>query len=273
MAGKTIVLTGASDGIGRAAARALRQEGHEVVLVGRSAGKTEALAKELDADHHVADFGRLAEVRALAAALLDRHPSIDVLVNNAGVIMGSRATTADGHETTFQVNHLAPFLLTTLLLPRLLAARATVVTTSSLLNVRARLDLDDLDGVRRYSGTRAYANSKLANVLFTRELQRRHGGDGLAAASFHPGVVATNFSGGGDSLARLVYRTPFKRLMLTPEQGADTLVWLATTPPGAGWTPGGHYEKRRPSATHELAGDEDAARRLWERSEELVTPA
>ncbi|MGW2157788.1 SDR family NAD(P)-dependent oxidoreductase [Nonomuraea sp. NPDC001699] len=272
MAGKTIILTGASDGIGRAAARALRERGDEVV-VGRSAGKTEALAKELEADHHVADFARLSQVRALAATLLDRHPAIDVLVNNAGAIMGSRTTTPDGHEATFQVNHLAPFLLTTSLLPRLLASGGTVITTSSLVNTRARLDLDDLDAVRRYSGSRAYANSKLANILFTRELQRRHGADGLAAASFHPGVVATNFSGGGDSTARLLYHTPLKRLLLTPEQGADTLVWLATARPGADWTPGGHYEKRRPSAVHRLADDADLARRLWDRSQALVETA
>ncbi|MEU5862061.1 SDR family NAD(P)-dependent oxidoreductase [Nonomuraea sp. NPDC047529] len=273
MAGKTIILTGASDGIGRAAARALRERGDEVVVVGRSAGKTEALAKELEADHHVADFARLSQVRALAATLLDRHPAIDVLVNNAGAIMGSRTTTPDGHEATFQVNHLAPFLLTTSLLPRLLASGGTVITTSSLVNTRARLDLDDLDAVRRYSGSRAYANSKLANILFTRELQRRHGADGLAAASFHPGVVATNFSGGGDSTARLLYHTPLKRLLLTPEQGADTLVWLATARPGADWTTGGHYEKRRPSAVHRLADDADLARRLWDRSQALVETA
>ncbi|TMR32882.1 SDR family NAD(P)-dependent oxidoreductase [Nonomuraea zeae] len=270
MAGRTIVVTGASDGIGRAAARALSGQGENVVVVGRSPGKTEALARELKATHHVADFARLAEVRALAAALLDRCPAIDVLVNNAGGIMGSRTTTADGHETTFQVNHLAPFLLTTLLSERLVASRATVIMTSSMLNLRARLDLDDLDLRRNYSGVRAYSNAKLANILFTRELQRRHGDAGLNAVSFHPGAVATNFSDGTDSMARLVYRTPLKRLMLTPEQGADTLVWLATSVPGADWVPGGHYEKRRTAPVHRLAGDADAARRLWERSEELL---
>jgi NAD(P)-dependent dehydrogenase (short-subunit alcohol dehydrogenase family) len=270
MAGKTIVLTGASDGIGRAAARLLRARGDDVVVVGRSAGKTGELARELDADHHVADFTHLDEVRALAATLLERHPVIDVLVNNAGGIMGSRATTPDGHESTFQVNHLAPFLLTTLLLPRLTQSHATVVVTSSRLNVGARLDLDDLDAVRNYSGMRAYSNSKLANILFTRELQRRHGEDGIEAVSFHPGVVATNFSGGTNSLARLMYRTPLKRILLTPEQGADTLVWLATSTPGTDWTPGGHYEKRRPAATHKLADDPGAARLLWERSEAML---
>ncbi|MEV0627554.1 SDR family NAD(P)-dependent oxidoreductase [Nonomuraea wenchangensis] len=270
MAAKTVIVTGASDGIGRAAARILHERGARVVLVGRSPGKTEALAGELGADFHVADFARLAEVRALAETLLERHPVIDVLANNAGGIMGSRRLTADGHETTFQVNHLAPFLLTTLLLPRLVESGATVINTSSALNLSARLDLDDLDAERRYSGTRAYSGSKLANILFTRELQRRHGPAGISAASFHPGVVATNFADGTDSVARLTYRSPLKRLMLTPEQGADTLVWLATTPPGEGWEPGGHYAKRRPAPTHRLAGDPEAARLLWERSEAML---
>ncbi|MCK2222030.1 SDR family NAD(P)-dependent oxidoreductase (plasmid) [Actinomadura sp. ATCC 31491] len=270
MTAKTMVLTGASDGIGRAAARILHGRGERVVLVGRSPDKTEALAKELGADFHVADFARLAQVRALAATLLERYPVIDVLANNAGGIMGSRTVTPDGHEMTFQVNHLAPFLLTTLLLPRLADSRATVINTSSMLNMRARLDLDDLDNERHYSGNRAYADAKLANILFTRELQRRHGASGLTAVSFHPGVVATNFSGGTDSLARFLYHTPLKRLLLTPERGADTLVWLATTPPGAGWEPGGHYEKRRPSRTHPMADDAAAARLLWERSEAML---
>ncbi|MBF8189466.1 SDR family NAD(P)-dependent oxidoreductase [Nonomuraea sp. K274] len=272
MAGKTIVLTGASDGIGRAAARILTQRGHDVVVVGRSAAKTEAVAGELDTEHHVTDFASLAGVRALAATLLDRHPVIDVLVNNAGGIMGSRTVTADGHEATFQVNHLAPFLLTTLLLPRLSAGRATVIMTSSMLNQRARLDFDDLDMERHYSGALAYSNAKLANILFTRELQRRHGPDGLNAVSFHPGAVATNFAGGTDSMARVVYHSPLKRLLLSPEKGADTLVWLATSTPGSDWVPGGHYEKRRPAPTHRLADDPDAARLLWERSETLLTP-
>ncbi|MGW0807933.1 SDR family NAD(P)-dependent oxidoreductase [Nonomuraea sp. NPDC002799] len=273
MAAKTMVITGASDGIGRAAARALRQRGDHVVVVGRSPGKTETLAREIGAEHHVTDFARLDEVRALAATLLDRHPVIDVLVNNAGVIMGSRTTTADGHETTFQVGHLAPFLLTTLLMDRLVAGGASVVMTSSVLNLRARLDLDDLDLERRYSGMRAYANAKLANILFTRELRRRHGDAGVNAVSFHPGAVATNFASGGGSLARLLYHTPLKRLMLTPEQGADTLVWLATSAPGADWVPGEHYEKRRPAATHRLAGDPGVARLLWERSEAMLASA
>ncbi|MFC5823485.1 SDR family NAD(P)-dependent oxidoreductase [Nonomuraea insulae] len=270
MAGRTMVITGASDGIGRAAARALSRSGENVVVVGRSADKTEALARELEADHHVADFARLEEVRALAAALLDRYPVIDVLVNNAGVIMGSRTMTADGHETTFQVNHLAPFLLTTLLSERLVASRATVIMTSSVLNLRARLDLDDLDLIRNYAGIRAYANAKLANILHTREMQRRHGDAGVNAVSFHPGAVATNFSSGTDSMARLVYHTPLKRFMHTPEQGADTLIWLATSVPGADWVPGGHYEKRRTAPVHQLSDDTDVARRLWERSEEML---
>ena len=150
MSERTIVITGASDGIGAAAARALAASGDRVVIVGRSPQKTEAIAAELGADHFIADFTRLADVRALAAELLRRYPRIDVLANNAGGIMGARELTADGHEKTLQVNHLAPFLLTTLLMDRLIESRASVINTSSAANRFGRLNLDDLGNARKY---------------------------------------------------------------------------------------------------------------------------
>lgn len=268
---RTVVLTGASDGIGAAAARALTARGDRVVVVGRSPEKTRAVAREVGAPHHVADFARLDEVRDLAATLRAEYPRIDVLANNAGGIMGSRALTADGFERTFQVNHLATFLLTTLLLDVLTASRATVITTSSAAARVGRVDLDDLQSERGYTPGRAYAASKLANVLFTAELQRRAGDAGVAAAAFHPGVVGTNFAEGSSSVMKVVYRTPLRRLLtISPERGADTLVWLATTTPGEDWAPGGFYENRRPGRTSDAAWDADLARGLWERSAAMV---
>lgn len=273
MPGKTIVLTGASDGIGAAGARRLIKDGHDVVLVGRSAEKTAALAHELHADHFVADFSRLAEVRTLASALRDARGHIDVLVNNAGGIFGDRTRTADGYEKTLQVNHLAPFLLTTLLLDTLVASRASIVNTSS---VAARLfggiDLDDLENGRRYSANKAYGDAKLANILFTKELDRRFGEQGISAAAFHPGVVRTNFASDTTSLMRLVYRTPLSRLagFISPEQGADGLVWLAEGTPGRDWTSGEYYEKNRVATTNPQAADWELAEGLWERSAEMV---
>src|SRR6478752_7317375 len=194
MTARTIVITGASDGIGASAARTLAAQGENVVVVGRSKGKTERIAAEIGADYFVADFAELAQVRRLAAQLKEKHPRIDVLANNAGGIMGARELTVDGHEKTFQINHLAPFLLTTELLDLLTASRATIINTSSAANGFGRLDLTDLNSERSYSTNRAYGTAKLANILFTAELQNRYGKDGIAAAAFHPGVVATNFA-------------------------------------------------------------------------------
>ena len=269
---KTIVITGASDGIGAAAARALSRAGHTVVVVGRSPAKTEAVAGELGAPFHVADFTDLSQVRALADALLAAHPRIDVLANNAGGIMGERTLTVDGHEKTFQVNHLAPFLLTTLLMPALVAGRATVVQTSSgAARAFGRLDLDDLQNARRYSPTRAYGNGKLANILFTTELQRRHGGDGVAAVAFHPGVVRSNFGADSTQAMRFFYHGPLARLLtISNEKGADQLVWFAEGRPGLTFQPGAYYESRRVAKVHPQARDADLAKELWERSAALV---
>jgi NAD(P)-dependent dehydrogenase (short-subunit alcohol dehydrogenase family) len=272
MSQRTVVITGASDGIGAAAARALRDRGDRVVVVGRSPDKTRAVARELGTTYHLADFAVLDDVRRLAAALRESHPRIDVLAHNAGALMGPRSLTADGFERTLQVNHLAPFLLTHLLLDTLLASRARVITTSS---VGARwfghLDIDDLGNERAYSARKAYGDSKLANILFTRELHRRHHADGLTSAAFHPGGVATNFAAETTDAMRWVYRTPLARLALTsPEKGADTLVWLATAEPGVDWRSGGYVERRRPARTNPQADDERLAADLWDRSARML---
>jgi NAD(P)-dependent dehydrogenase (short-subunit alcohol dehydrogenase family) len=271
---RTIVITGASDGIGAAAARVLAAAGDHVVIVGRSPQKTAAVAAELGVASYVADFARLDEVRELAATLLAEHPRIDVLANNAGGIMGDRTETIDGHEKTFQVNHLAPFLLTTLLLDRLVDSQARVITTSSVANrLFGHLEIDDLDARTGYRPNKAYGDAKLANILFTRELSRRYSPAGISAASFHPGGVATNFAADSTSPMRIVYTSVLKRLLISPEKGADTLVWLATSEPGSQWVSGEYYEKRKIAKANAQASDADLARELWDRSAAMVALA
>ena len=268
---RTIIITGASDGIGAAAARSLQSLGNRVVIVGRSPDKTAAVARELDADYLLADFARLDDVRALAAALLERYPRIDVLANNAGGIMGKREETVDGHEKTFQVNHLAPFLLTNLLLERLIQSQASVINTSSVANsIFARFDVDDLDARRKYSPSRAYGNAKLANILFTRELDARYRAQGITAAAFHPGAVATSFAADAAPLIRMMYTSVLNRFLLTPEQGAQTLVWLATSAPEEDWQSGKYYSKCKISTANKDAYDAALAARLWAESARMV---
>jgi NAD(P)-dependent dehydrogenase (short-subunit alcohol dehydrogenase family) len=285
MSQRTIVITGASDGIGAAAARALTRAGERVVVVGRSPEKTEAVAKELDADYFLSDFADLSQVRELAAALRSNYARIDVMVNNAGGIMGERKLTVDGHEKTFQVNHLAPFLLTTLLMDVLTSSQASVINTASAANGFGRLDLDDLDSSRNYSTNRAYGTGKLANILFTSELHRRFGPQGtstagittpgittpgLTTAAFHPGVVATNFAAESTSPFRHAYKTILNRFLLSSEQGADTLLWLATSKPGEDWISGAYYAKRTLAKANKQAYDARLASELWDRSEQMV---
>ncbi|MHA7178292.1 SDR family NAD(P)-dependent oxidoreductase [Arthrobacter sp. Sr24] len=268
---RTIIITGASDGIGAAAARMLAYPGDTLVLVGRSQVKTRAIAQELDADYFLCDFTELAQVRALAATLAQKYPQIDVLANNAGGVMAAREETVDGHEKTFQVNHLAPFLLTTLLMDNLVASRATIINTSSAAHkIMAKFDIDDLDARKRYSSTKAYGNAKLANILFTKELQRRYGDQGINAAAFHPGVVGTNFAAESTPLMKFGYGPLTNRLLLSPAQGADTLLWLATTVPGVVWMPGEYYVKRKPARTSRQAQDPALAVQLWEDSAAMV---
>ncbi|WP_033345778.1 SDR family NAD(P)-dependent oxidoreductase [Catenuloplanes japonicus] len=267
---KTIVITGASDGIGAAAARRLHHDGHHVVLVGRSPAKTEAIARELGADHVVADFTRLDEVRRLADALTAAYPRIDVLANNAGGVFGDPTKTADGFEITFQVNHLAPFLLTTLLLDRLIESRASVIQTSSTVGMAPKIDTDDLNFDRNFNPVRVYMAAKLENVLFTRELHRRYHDRGITTAAFNPGNIASNFATRSQSpIHKFVATNRITRslLLTTPDNGADQLVWLATT---TGWQSGGYYVTRTLAKSNPQADDTDLTRRLWDRSAQLV---
>ncbi|MCS5719193.1 SDR family NAD(P)-dependent oxidoreductase [Herbiconiux sp. CPCC 205763] len=271
MAGRTVVITGASDGIGAAAARELSRQGEEVVVIGRSADKTAAVAAELGAASFTADFARLDDVRELAGQLLARYPRIDVLANNAGGLMGPREGTVDGHEKTFQVNHLAPFLLTMLLADRLAESRATVIATSSVAHrLYSDFDIDDLESRRRYRPELAYGNAKLENILFTRELHKRFHDRGISSAAFHPGVVATSFSAGSQSGLRVMYGSVLNRVILSPAKGADTLVWLATTTPDLDWPSGGYFAKRKPARLKKGVDDPALAAALWDRSSAMV---
>ncbi len=272
MRGKTIIITGASDGIGAAAARQLKSQGAEIVVVGRSASKTEAVAREISSPYYLADFARLDDVRKLAAALNKDFPRIDVLANNAGGIMGSkRKVTVDGNELTIQVNHLAPFLLTNLLMDKLANSKATVIATSSAAHKWAgKLDLNDINLENDYKGLSAYGKTKLMNILFTKELHKRFHSIGISAVAFHPGVVRTNFSqefGGG---ARIFYSSPINRLFLSPEKGADTLVWVASTEPEKNWKSGMYYHRRKIRQPSKQAEDAALATELWDQSTKLA---
>jgi NAD(P)-dependent dehydrogenase (short-subunit alcohol dehydrogenase family) len=274
MTGEVCVVTGATSGIGKATAAALAGRGAQVVLVSRDRGRGEAAAAELAAAGgpaprlEVADLASMRQVRMLADRLgaLER---IDVLVNNAGLMTGQRRVTMDGFDEVFAVNHLAPFLLTNLLLGKLAAAGpARVITVTSDAHAAARLDLDDLQLEHGWQSWRAYANSKLANILFTRELARRLEGSAVTANCAHPGLVRTRFG----REARLPMRaavTLARPLMLSPRRGARTIVYLATSPQVAGAT-GGYYVKSRQREPSPAARDGAAARRLWQLSEELT---
>ncbi|MFY1632576.1 SDR family NAD(P)-dependent oxidoreductase [Solwaraspora sp. WMMB335] len=273
---KTIVITGASDGIGAAAARQLHANGHRVVIVGRSPRKTRAVAGELGVDCHVADFARLDDVRRLAADLHAAYPRIDVLANNAGGVFGDHAKTVDGVEKTFQVNHLAPFLLTKLLLDKLIASRASVIQTSSVgARLVGRLVIDDLEHDRDFTPERAYGTAKLANILFTRELHARFHDQGISGAAFHPGNVASSFGAKSDSLTGRIARNRLARVFfVSPEKGADQLVWLAEGAPGKDWHSGVYYEKRKPARrVNKQSTDNALAHEFWNRTETLLASA
>jgi retinol dehydrogenase-12 len=270
------VVTGASSGIGAEAAVELARHDLAVVPVGRDERRLQLVTERIRsvgptavADPLRADFASLADVRRLAANILERHDHVDVLVNNAGLVAGSRSLTVDGFETTFAVNHLAPFLLTNLLLDRLRSsAPARVITTASDAHRSGHIDLDDLQGERRWSSWRAYSNSKLANVLFTRALARRLEGSEVTANCLHPGVIRTRLGRGTPLPIRAGWRLA-GLFLKSPEKGASTIVHLATSREGGGVS-GRYFVSSRLSTPSARAQEDELAERLWEKSEELV---
>ena len=277
MADKIVLITGGTGGIGKATAIGLATMGARVCITGRELGRAEHAAADIRAaagnprvDALAADLSSQAEVRQLAATVLNAYPRLDVLVNNVGGFWAHRHPTVDSLEHTFALNHLAPFLLTNLLLDRLKAsAPARVVTVSSGAQSMGQIDFDDLQGVRNYSGQRAYNQSKLANILFSNELARRLDGSGVTANSLHPGVVRTNFGAEDQAwLFTLVSRIVLP-LLKTPAQGAQTSIYLASSPEVVGVT-GKFFDNRKPRTANKIAYDTRLASKLWQVSADLV---
>jgi len=276
MTGRTVLVTGATGGIGKATALGLAAMGAHVAITGRDMGRTDAAAAEIRAasgervDAFVADLSAQSQVRGLVAEILQRLPRIDVLVNNVGGYWNTRHGTADGLERTFALNHLAPFLLTQLLLDRLTqSAAARVVTVSSNAQAQGRIDFDDLQGMRFYSGARAYSQSKLANVLFSYELARRLHGTSVTSNALHPGVVSTSFGAEDPATVQRVFIPFLRPFMKTPAQGAATSIHLASAPVLELVT-GSYFADSKPNTSSKLSYDLTTAARLWQISADLV---
>ena len=275
MGGKVALVTGGTSGIGKATATALAAMGADVVVVGRNRERGERAAAEIRAqtggrvDLALADLSSRAEVRALAEEFRRRYDRLDVLVNNAGLVQSERTETVDGLETTFAINHLAPFLLTNLLQDMLEeSAPSRVVTVSSEAERWGNIDFDDLQSRKKYRGFPVYGMTKLANILFTYELAERLKGTGVTATCMHPGAVNTRFGTDNSGPFTILFRA-FKPFMRTPEQGADTLIWLASSPDVKGVS-GRYYSDRKPIEPKKIASDPGARRRLWVESERLT---
>ncbi len=272
MHGKTVVITGATSGIGEVAALRLSEQGARLVLIARDRSRAAAtLGKLAGSGHtlHVADLSRLSEMKRVAGEIAAAESRIDVLINNAGALFNTRQVTEDGLERTFAINHLAYFVVTNLLLGRLEATPgARIVSTSSDAHRSAALDFDDLQSTRGYSGFRVYGRSKLANVLFTRELAHRLEGSGVTANCLHPGFVATRFGANNGRVYGLLLRAAMAVFALSREQGAKTIVHLASSPDVANVT-GRYFYKCAPAEPASAAQDDDDAKRLWQESARL----
>ncbi len=281
MAGRVVLVTGARTGIGFETALGLAERGARVLVHARRPEQAERTVERLrevggnglSLEPVWGDFGHLDEVVGLAEQVLERTGALHVLVNNAGGIFAPRQLTEDGFERTLQVDHLAPFLLTWRLLPRLLAsAPARVVTVASTAHHQARLDLEDLQSERNYRTFQVYARAKLANILFTRELARRLEGSRVTANCLHPGVVWTRFGRDGDAGTAFDWLMRLARpLLLTPRKGARTSIYLASSPQ-VERTSGEYFARCRPARSSRAARDPALARALWTRTERMLAP-
>ncbi len=270
---KTIVITGASDGIGKAAATQLVALGHRVILVGRNKEKTKELAKRLNTPYHLVDYSKLSEVVRLAKEL-DTYDQIDVLIHNAGGAFNERKLTEDGFEKTFQVNLLAAFFLTNLLMDKLCKSNATMIQTTSLgANLLGTgFDIEDLQNEKQYSPGKAYGNAKLGNILFTRELHRRFESRGIHAVSYEPGIVRSNFGSESTWFINFAYHSFLKYFFtISPQKSAKGMVKLAVGTPGKDFVCGESYRvsgKRFKVKFQDAKGK--VARELWEKCEEMT---
>jgi retinol dehydrogenase 14 len=277
MTGKVVLVTGGTGGIGKATAIGLAALGARVGITGRDLTRAERVAAEIRTasgnpavDPFAADMSSQAEVRRLAVAVLDAYPRLNVLVNNVGGFWAHRHPTVDGLELTFAVNHLASFLLTNLLLDRLKAsAPARVVTVSSHVQAEGRIDFDDLQGARDYSGQAAYSQSKLANVMFANELARRLEGSHVTATSLHPGFVRTDFGAEDQAWFFSIISHAVRPFLKTPAQGARSSIYLASSPDMQGVT-AQFFVNSKPKTANKVAYDADMTRRLWDVSAGLV---
>lgn len=275
MKNKVILVTGGTSGIGKVAATELARMGASVVIVGRNHGKTAAIVEEIRAqtdnirvDGLVADLSSLAEVRKLAADFKKRYQRLDVLLNNAGAVFTQRQVSADGYEMTFALNHLNYFLLTNLLLDVLKAsAPARIVNVSSGAHTGGRLDFSDLQS-EKYSSWKAYSNSKLANVYFTYELARRLQGTGVTVNALHPGFVATNFGVSNGGFMQGIMKVA-QLGAISPEKGAQTSIYLASSPEVEGVT-GKYFSDKKETRSSAISYDEAIAAQLWDVSEKLT---
>lgn len=276
MTGKTVLITGATNGIGKEAARGLAKLGAHVVIVGRNAQKCAETVAELQGstgnqaiEALTADLSAMAEVRRLADEVKARYPRLDVLINNAGAYFDKRLTSADGYEMTFALNHLSYFYLTTLLLDLIKAsAPARIVNVSSDAHRFARLNLVNPHKPPVYSGFRIYGESKLANVVFTYELARRLEGTGVTVNAMHPGFVRTGFGKNNAGVISKIFSL-MQRFALTPEQGADTIIYLASSPEVEGVS-GKYFVKRKAVPTSPVSYDQKTWEALWTLSERLI---
>jgi NAD(P)-dependent dehydrogenase (short-subunit alcohol dehydrogenase family) len=270
MKDKTVVITGATSGIGEVAADRLAQKGARIVFVARDHARGQETLKHLRAiaghdNHavHYADLARLAEMKRVAKAIADSEPEIDVLINNAGALFNSRQVTEDGLEKTFALNHMSYFVVTNLLLDKLKPG-ARIVSTASDAHKGAKLNFNDLQSEKNYSGFGVYGRSKLMNILFTRELAKRLAGSGVTANCLHPGFVATRFGDASGGILSWGVRAA-KNFALTPEQGAETIMYLASSPDVEGRSGGYYYKSALATPSSEAQNDADA-KRLWEAS-------
>jgi NAD(P)-dependent dehydrogenase (short-subunit alcohol dehydrogenase family) len=276
MRGKVVVITGGTSGIGQVAAEQLAGMGARIVLVARSEARAAASLERLrqagpQVEHtaRYANLASIAETRRLAAEIAAAEPRIDVLINNAGALFNTRQLSPDGLEMTFAINHMAYFVLTEGLRERLAASGpARIVSTASAAHNGARLDFDDLQSSKGYTGFSVYGRSKLANILFTRELARRLAGSGVTANSLHPGFVATRFGDGSGGMVQAIMPVA-KLFALSPEKGAETIVYLASSPEVAAST-GLYFAQRRPKTPSLEAQDDASAARLWAASEAIA---